>query len=196
MYMSWWMNEEAYMMKKSVLSILYLLFIATCFLSAVESKTIELEADIPEDFGMIFPDVIWLDRFAFEVSFDSGDKDFVRILPLSIGSITEESGSFMFSLLYYGNQGEPYNVQLSLGQTILSDGETTIPLYGEIRKSDDAPSDIEVNDDGLGSAAVFIPPAGTRSGVPVVDVILSWNGIRDANPGRYTADLEIGLTVL
>ena len=184
------------MMRKAVLAILYLLFIATCFLSAVESKTIELEADIPEDFGMIFPDVIWLDRFAFEISFDSGDKQLVRILPLSIGAITEESDSFSFSLLYYGNQGEPYNVLLSLGQTTLSDGETSIPLSGEIRKSDDAPSDIEVTDDGFGLASVFIPPAGTRSGVPVVDVILSWNGVRDAIPGRYIADLEIGLTVL
>ena len=184
------------MIRKAVLSILYLLFIATCFLSAVESKTIELEADIPEDFGMIFPDVIWLDRFAFEISHDSGDKEILRILPLSIGTITEESGNFSFTLLYYGNQGEPYNVQLSLGTAFLTDGKIAIPLYGEIRKSENAPSDIEVNDDGLGMAAVFIPPAGARSGVPVVDVILSWNGIREANPGRYTADLEIDLTVL
>lgn len=183
-------------MKKNVISALFFLLVIGCVLFAAESRTIELEADIPEDFGMIFPDVIWLDRFAFEISHDSGDKEILRILPLSIGTITEESGNFSFTLLYYGNQGEPYNVQLSLGTVFLTDGKIAIPLYGEIRKSEDAPSDIEVNDDGLGMAAVFIPPAGARSGVPVVDVILSWNGIREANPGRYTADLEIDLTVL
>ena len=135
-------------MKKNVISALFFLIVIGCVLFAAESRTIELEADIPEDFGMIFPDVIWLDRFAFEISFDSGDKQLVRILPLSIGAITEEAGSFSFSLLYYGNQAEPYNVLLSLGQAALSDSETSIPLFGEIIKNDDAPSDIEVNDDG------------------------------------------------
>ena len=181
---------------KKVGLIFILLIFSVFILQAVEYRTIEMEANIPEDFGMIFPDAIWLDRFAFEITSKGGDRELLRVLPLSMGSIEEESGSFEFTLLYYGNQSVPYNVIISLGNTVLSGSVSNIPLYGEIRRSPETSFDIEVNDVGPGRALIHIPPAGARNGVPVADVILSWKGLRDADPGRYSAELEIGLIVL
>lgn len=190
-----------------ILVIVVLLFGGTLF--AEEVSYVNFSADIPEDFGVNFPDhAKRLDRLVFAVDVDidtesaesgSGVSYIHEDGLIDIGDITVNDG-VSFSLLYYGNLSQPYDVVVSIdkgaGFVSMEDGISRLPME-VFMSAPETPSDYvkvrRIDDENI---QLTVEPAGIMQGLRVLDIDVGWQEGFEALPGRYMADLEFELMTI
>ena len=188
-------------MKKIVSTLFLFISITSLFAAERNEQELILETVVPENYGIHVPDeAITLDQFVFEFSTDNGTAELLTDSRFSIGSF-EDARMQSFTLLYYGNLVNDYNVRLIVrdngGFSLVGDNRglsASIPVNISFSETEDTPEDIEiVDDEENGVCSVIIPPAGPRRGVDVVNLNISWEEARDLFPGAYELTLSIEL---
>ena len=176
------------------------------------SNTLHVVASVPENYGVAFPDnALRFGNFVFEIRFDLKlDPEFeignresrtlIRTDELSIGEMQPGLGNFNFTLVYYGNQSQPYRTDIFVEPNLVwifeDDDSITVPIEVELVQNEDCESDIICQSYRDGQAYIEIPPAGPREDVPVLDVNVKWDGGKDLRPGNYSTELKLYLRVV
>ena len=178
---------------KRLILIITLSILSLLALFAVEPSTNSLlvKAEIPEDFGIEFPEnVIHMDRMYFSLT---GEADSLLSSEyLDAGTIQLGMNEYRIMLLYYGNQSENYNFTLRADA-----GDGWVDAFGNIIpitvRLEDATvtDDITVAESDIGSVDVSIPAKGPRWGEHAVDIVLEWSGSPNPEPGTYTVELDL-----
>lgn len=180
---------------------IFVLFILTVSLHSIDinSQELILETVVPENYGIHVPDeAISLDQFLFEFSTEVGTSELLTDSHFSVGSF-EDVNMQTFTLIYYGNLSNEYNVEIRAGSSkgFVNqdlDNVVSIPVQIKYSEPEDKPADIEITDDEeYGVCSIVIPPAGPRRGVDVVNLDISWDSQRDLYPGSYEMTLNIEL---
>ena len=65
---------------RRILYLLLIIFLALP-LFAVESETVYLEAIVPEDYSVVVPEAVAIDRLIFEIELESGEDELLSELP-------------------------------------------------------------------------------------------------------------------
>ena len=184
---------------KKFLLIAFVSIFSLVSLWAVGNESMTLNAIVPEDFGVEFPpEAVRLDRFVFEIDSENEQHQLLDSWMFPIGIVEDNFGYREITLLYYGNSSKAYDVILSfnMGDMTLN-GEPfgdSIPFWMEFERSEDADDDIQVfEDQDSDSVRVYIPSAGERLAVPVVDIRFYWDISGSVLPGEYAAELSIEL---
>ena len=189
------------MIKRIILTLFVFICFVTC-LFAFDERDQELlfTVTIPEDYGVFKPiDALSLDKFVFEID----DPDILLTSDnLDIGTMFDNTGSFDFTLLYYGNQEMQYDARIVVNTGMGWYMEKNNEFYSiPISVTYSEPSDIgegitvdkyEVND-GVG---VHIPATGPRRGDSVLTVSLEWEDDFDAPAGEYQASIGIAVEAI
>ena len=175
------------------------------------SNTLHIVAEVPENFGVSFPEkAIRFGDFVFEVKldvttdFELDGKDgraLVTSDTISIGEIQPGADSFNFTLVYYGNLSKPYSSEILIDPNIVWFLESDqlvvdVPIRVTLTKSERCDGDIICISSRDGQTYIEIPPSGPRDGIPVVDVSVEWDGGYDLKPGKYTTELKLDMRVL
>lgn len=180
--------------------VILIMMLASFSASAIPETELVLTTEIPEDYGIEFPEAIHLDHLYFSVQTTPTVRDFIRTDTIDTGSITSSDGYYRLKLLYYGNLSRPYNVMLSAesdGGFRSSDHTAdSIPLDIRFERPgimDDAFS-VDINDDG--SAHLHINTDGPVRGVEALDMIFTWTPASDTVPGEYVADIVVRMEAM
>ena len=174
------------------------------------TNTIRVNAIVPENYGVAFPDeALRFGDFVFEVKLDieydlHAELDGTRSLlvddRISIGEIKPGVSEFDFTLVYYGNLSKPYRTEIVVDPNIVwvleGKGAVTLPIEVQLNRSADCDEDIHCNPKGTANALIEIPPAGPRHDVPVLDVIVRWNGSPDLIPGKYSTEVRLDMRIV
>lgn len=164
-----------------------------------ESHNLRFILSVEEDYGIVIPeDALKLDRFVFEYSDVESDAEYlIKESSFEVGSLSMGENSTTLTLKYYGNLSEDYEVVISCdpGTGWNIDG-SYLPITVEYVEAVDKPEDVIVSDIRYGEVYVNVPATGSRSAVPIVDLILSWAGEPNLSPGTYEVDLTLGLSVV
>lgn len=179
-----------------LLMILISLTIISSF-AALNGETLVIETIVPENYGIHTPDdAIELGQFVFSFETDAEIGNLLTEQRLKIDNI-EEVKEQCFTLLYYGNLSQDYNVQISIDTGLgfnSVNSASYIPVEVRFEEPEEKPNDIIViKDEEYSKASVIIPPTGPRRGVETLDMIFSWSDVADAMPGRYEMDINIEL---
>ena len=179
-------------MKK--ISVLMLLMLSLIPLFAVE-ETIDIEAVVPEDYGIIIPDTVAIDRLLFEVKLESGEDILLEESDVSLGELTVGKGETSFTLLYYGNLASEYDVVLRAVSSGLysENGEGHIPLDIEIRRDEDCLPEIETTSFSREEMHLVVPSMGALEAEPVLDFNVTWDNPMDLPLGRYVGTIDVEL---
>ena len=184
-------------MKKSLILIL-LVLIPSCFMFA-DTETIQLGLELADDYGIIFPnEAMRLDHLVVAI----GDRStgYTTVTKSMAENIQiSERNSITFTLLYYGNLTNDYDVRLSSSPELHwmgeNNGETvSLPIDVEISKSPDCFDTAEVTKIDDSVVDIFIEATGPVRGEPVADITLSWESPLTLMPGIYAADLSLTLS--
>lgn len=182
-------------MKRLIIAILIVFnFISAGF--AYEPEILNFTAVIPEDYGVVFPEeAVHLDKLYLGVSSGYGEgliKDPYITLVAPGGTTCE----YAIDFLYYGNNGESYDVSLEASSPGLISAEDSsyesIPVAIRF---------VDMNgDDGIVSkekpneiVEITVPPAGARKGDLVTTMVLSWELPLDILPGEYYSEINLEL---
>lgn len=181
--------------------ILLLLFVSLFSLSAEEE--LRFIAVVPEDYGVFIPDdVIMFDKFAISIS-GNDESDFLLTQDrLFLGEIlSAEQSSIDFSMLYYGNLGIPYEVEIEIdpgeGWYRWYQGTLqTIPISVSYSEPENIDVSVYVSEEVNGSVFATVAPTGPKSALPVVDVTMTWEGPRNLIPGAFQTDLRVRVSAV
>ena len=161
------------------------------------SSSLYFRAEIPEDYGVIFPqDALLLDSLCFEIVGTDSDGDLIR----SDGNVNAqiEHGMDIFSLdlLYYGNKAEDYSVILESSN------------FSEWNDGNSNPVPVEISFEGFvgekgivstvqsadsSELYIFVPATGPRRGEKVGTINVKWEGPMDLEPGNYVLVVDLQL---
>lgn len=179
---------------RRILYLLLIIFLALP-LFAVESETVYLEAIVPEDYSVVVPEAVAIDRLIFEIELESGEDELLSEPEFSLGNLSVGAGSTSFSLLYYGNLASNYDVVINAKSEGLVNEQSNvvIPIEIEILRSDKCLSAVETISISSDEMHLVVPPMGAIEGEPVLSFIVSWDNPKDLPLGRYhgTIDLEL-----
>lgn len=186
-------------MKKFLIFILLILIPVFLFASDGDTRTLGVNAIIPEGYGVRIPDeAIRVGDFLFSLDVRRDNESLVRSTELSAGVLSDTNNRFEFVVLYYGNSADPYDVTMRFSSDGFAfkdsnDTEIAIPVTMSVRESIEAPDDISVETVGINEAKVYIPPAGPRERAAILDVAMEWDPFIEVIPGSYEATLDIVL---
>ena len=179
---------------RKILSLLILLVLALP-LCAKQYESINVEAFVPDDYSIVIPEAVSIDRLVFEIELESGEDELMVEPEFSLGELSVGSGSTSFSLLYYGNLSSPYDVVINAtSDGLINEGNgARIPIEIEIIRDDDCLSEIETTSLTADEMHLVVPPMGAIEGEPVVKFIVTWDSPEDLPLGHYegTMDLEL-----
>lgn len=191
------------MMKKYLVLLLAMLIFCTSVFALPLEDSLVFTATIPLDYGVNVPDdAVMFDRFAIGLETDSDTHVIVRENTFHVGEIIETlPDSLSFIMMYYGNLPFPYDVSIRIdpgtGWYMYQDDEL---ISFPVSVSYDAPQNpdpsITIGEEREGSVPVHIEPAGAKNGMPVLEVTLGWEGLRDGIPGEYRADIGVRVDVI
>ena len=193
------------MMKKRLIIFSSILFIlcAGCLAATDDIKTESLvvNAEVPEDYGIVFPpEALHMDRIYFTLQPDAENvSDYLMSEEtlIDLGNMDIGLNEFRISLVYYGNQINPYAFTIDADAGIGWYDEKGNNMTIEIKMEDpDTEDDIYVTEISNAAVSVTVPPAGPRRGDPVADVALSWELGLDLEPGVYSALLTLRMNTL
>ena len=186
-------------MRKLISLMFLIVFVAGLCAADISTQELILEAMVPENYGIHVPDdALKLDQFLFEFSTEVGTSELLTDSHFSVGSF-EDVNMQTFTLIYYGNLSNEYNVEIRAGSSkgFVNqdlDNVVSIPVQIKYSEPEDKPADIEITDDEeYGVCSIVIPPAGPRRGVDVVNLDILWDSQRDLYPGSYEMTLNIEL---
>lgn len=181
------------MMKKVFVLLLSVLLSSSLF--AVQMESINIEAVVPEDYSIVIPDAVAIDRLLFEVELESGEDVLLEESDFSLGELSEGKGSTYFSLLYYGNLASDYDVVIKASSSGLysTSGEGYMPIDIEVIRDDDCIAEIETTSYSEDEIHLVVPPMGAMEAEPVVKFIISWDSPRDLPVGRYEGSVDVEL---
>ena len=175
---------------------LLIMILASIPLSAVPESKISLVTDIPEDYGIEFPEAVHIDHLYFGVEENPTERDFIRLPIIEVGNTSGgDTGYYRLNLYYFGNMSGAYDVKLSAesvgGFRLAGSTAESIPLdvRFEIPEVLQDSFDVEINPDG--SAQIAISPEGPVRGREVVNMVFSWDAGGNAVPGEYVADVFV-----
>ena len=159
-------------------------------LSDAIEESLMVNAVIPEDYGIEFPEAFHMDRLYF--SYTQEADALISSDHMDAGLMQVGENEFRISLLYYGNQSKDYTfiLEADADEGWRDDMGNVIPLDMKVVDATDT-DDISVTERDRGSAEITIPAAGPRRGDAAVDIILEWLGSPDPEPGTYTADVNL-----
>lgn len=184
-------------MKKTLILLIVVFSILTQVVFA-ESQTLNFIMTVEEDYGVNIPDdVIRLDRFVFEYIDAAGTPQLLSESTFDVGELIVGDNTTIITLRYYGNLSKDYEVRVSgdigAGWDV---GNKYIPVNISFVGSEDKPDDVTVTETRYGEAEILIPASGMRTSVPIVDLILNWDGDAELFPGEYIANLVLELSVV
>lgn len=183
--------------------ILFLLILSALLSSLSAEKELKFIAVVPEDYGVFIPDdVIMFDKLAISIS-SKNESDFLLAQDqLYMGEImNSEQTSIDFSMLYYGNLGVPYEVEIAIdpgeGWYMWNQDELqTLPISVGYSKPEDIDDSVSISEEINGSVYATVMPTGPKSALPIVDVTMTWEGPRDLIPGTFQADLRVRVSAI
>ena len=181
-------------MKKILILILSALLSFSLF--AEQTESINIEAVIAEDYGIVIPkEAIAIDRLIFEIELESGENCLLEKSELALGELSVGHGESSFTLLYYGNLSSDYDVVLTSTSSGLYaiQGEGFIPIEIEILRDKDCMSVIETTSYSPNEVRLVVPAIGALEGEPVVKFLIKWDSPRDLPIGRYEGCVDIEL---
>lgn len=164
-------------------------------LFAEERKSIDIEAIVPDDYGIVIPEAIAIDRLVFEIELESGEEELLTENELFLGELNSGLESSSFNLLYYGNLSFPYDVVLRATSTGLysPDSSGHIPVEIEVLRASDCNPEIETTSLTDDEMHLIVPPMGLMEAESVLTVSLSWDSPRDIPLGRYVGTVDVEL---
>lgn len=160
-------------------------------------ESLELSIEVPDDYGVTIPsNVLKLDRFVFEYGGRLVPDDY-----LFIGPSEDYSEGLVFTLLYYGNRRDDYDVEITadpgLGWVMLSEGETiTIPIDCSWYKSQETPAGYQVYAGEENDVYIHVPAKGPVNGDPVAEFRLDWGDKAALRPGIYKTEISLVLSAV
>ena len=194
-------------MKGNCFRIIILLLLVVLFpaFSVEEDEALVFTVAVPEDYGVSVPeDAVMIDKMAVSVGRTNGTDELLTETSFHLGSVSEAQNTSMdFTMLYYGNLAEPYDVYLEvdpgIGWYMYRDGELySFPIDVSFLEPDATGTGIEseIQEDIEGRVPIYIEATGPQSGLPVVKVHMAWEGYRNLIPGMYQADIDLRVGVL
>ena len=178
-----------------------LLFLTFIVLEIASADYLDVVTTVPEDFGIVFPEAIHLDRLYFAMANEEGELELITEPDIDAGILWGDTGSMEISLLYYGNLAEPYAVDVYTdvgdGFRLATEGFGTYiipitPVFSMPELTEGVLATVSLSEEE-DSAALIIRPSGPIRGGRVLDLVLNWEGGRDLLPGDYVADISIAL---
>lgn len=186
---------------KRVLILVVLVFQILIPVSADEAKRVTVKTRVPEDFGIDFPkNVLHMDHLYFAF-INENDVEFIPNGLVDFGVMEKGDNSVRLSLLYYGNNGDPYVVRLTieegLGWTIASpEGDVYIPVSVEISQIENGKDGISVLQLYPASAVITVPATGPRRGDKACEIVFAWENADDVFPGEIESEININMEII
>ena len=160
-------------------------------LPAVSESKITLMTDIPEDYGIEFPEATHIDHLYFGFENAPTERDLVRSQIIDVG----HDEDYRLTLYYFGNLSGNYDVRLTAesegGFRHVEHSSDPIPLDVHFEVPEVLEDDVDVDINLNGSSDVRIHPTGPVRGKKVVDMVFTWDAGSNAFPGEYIADVFI-----
>ncbi len=185
-------------MIRKILIFILLILIPSSLIFA-DTETIQLGLELEDDFGIIFPnEAMRLDHFVIAIGDRTTGYNIVTKSMAENIRISERS-SITFTLLYYGNLTNDYEVRLSSSPELNwmgeNNGETvSIPISVDIYESEDCFDTASVTKIDDSVVDIFIEATGPVRGEPVADITLSWESPLTLMPGIYSTDFSMTLS--
>lgn len=187
------------MIRKIVVIFVFLL----SMISLYAEEELTFTATVPEDYGVVMPEgVLMFDKFAINIEVSNEHEFLLMQDMLYLGDIVEaEVNSLDFTMLYYGNLAQPYDVRIEIdpgyGWYLWQDAEEyRIPISVGYSRPSNLSSDVYLTGVENDSAHVAVMPSGPKAALPVLNVNMTWEGDRNLIPGVYQADLKVKVDVL
>lgn len=157
------------------------------------TESIQFNATIPEDHGIIFPDdALRMDHLFFRIGDVLVDKEG------NVDVVFDWIHNYLVvDVIYYGNLSTDYEVTLAAdsnsGWISKEDPFDYVPIdvyFNEYHGDDGIESSVE---DSHTSVDVSVPVAGPRRGQKVAEMIIAWDSGLELKPGYYDMDLNLSL---
>ena len=190
-------------MRKIIIFIIALVFTTTVY-ATIANDELTFTAIVPEDYGVAIPaNVLMFDKLAVSIETENENGYLLTDNIIRLEEIlSAEMNSIEFSMLYYGNLANSYNVNIKIDPGVgwyiwRGDEQLSFPIDVEYESPDELDNTVIYNDaDESASVRVSVLPSGPRTALPVVDVKMSWEGIRNLIPGIYQTDLKVKVDVV
>lgn len=190
-------------MRKILIFVLVITFVIPVF-AAVDKEELTFTAIVPEDYGVTIPeDAIMFDKLAINIDGHNEGEYLLTSDLVHLGEISAaEDNTMKFSMLYYGNLANSYDVNIKIDPGVgwyiwRGDEMINFPIDVEYAAPAELDSAVIYNeDDESATVRVSVLPTGPQTALPVVDVKMNWEGIRDLIPGVYQTDLKVKVDIV